>query len=73
MSGFKEKSFSDRLGAAAQARKAQLEKFRAKPGPDDPAVIERQAARQAAAIARDARAAERKAAKDKAAAEEAER
>jgi hypothetical protein len=73
MSGFKEKSFSERLGAAAAARKAQLEKFRAKPGPDDPAVVERQAARRAAALARDARAAERTTAKAQVAAEEAER
>jgi hypothetical protein len=73
MSGFKEKGFSERLGAAAEARKAQLEKFRAKPGPDDPAVIERQAARRAAAIAREARAAERKTAKAQATAKEAER
>ena len=73
MSGFKEKSFSERLGAAAAARKAQLEKFRAKPGPDDPATVERQAARRAATIARDARAAERKTAKAQVAAKEAER
>ena len=73
MSGFKEKGFNERLGAAAEARKAQLAKFRAKPGPDDPAAIERQAARRAAAIARDARAAERKTAKAQAIAKEAER
>jgi hypothetical protein len=73
MSGFKEQSFSERLGAAAEAREAQLEKFRAQPGPDDPAVVERQAAHQAAALARDARAVERKAAKAQMAAEEADR
>jgi hypothetical protein len=73
MRGFKEKGFSERLGAAAEARKAQLEKFRAKPGPDDPATVERQEARRAAAIARDARAAERKTARDEVAAKEAER
>jgi hypothetical protein len=73
MRGFKEKGFSERLGAAAEARKAQLEKFRAKPGPDDPATVERQEARRATAIARDARDAERKTTKDQTAAKEAER
>ena len=36
---------SERRNTAAKARQAMLEKFRAKPSPDDPAVIERQAAR----------------------------
>lgn len=64
MSSFKNPGFADRLGAAANAKKALLEKFREQPGADDPAVAERQAARQAAAIAREARAAERKAARE---------
>ena len=73
MSGIKEKGFNERLSAAAEARKVQLDKFRAKPGPNDPAVVERQAARRAAVIARDVRAAERKIAKAQLAAKEAER
>ncbi|MBA3517683.1 MAG: hypothetical protein H0T75_08600 [Rhizobiales bacterium] len=63
MGSFKEADFGDRKNAAANAKKALLEKFRAKPGPDDPAVQERQAQRQAVSEAREARAAERKAAK----------
>jgi hypothetical protein len=54
-------SFDDRLSAAANAKKAQLEKFRARSGANDPAFAERQAARQAISVARDARAAERNA------------
>ena len=73
MSSFKEKSFSERLSVAAEARKAQLEKFCTKPGRDDPATVERQAARRSAAIAWDARAAERKTASAQEAAKEAER
>ncbi len=38
MSGFKEPSFADRQKAALEARKNILNKFRAQPGPDDPAV-----------------------------------
>ena len=40
MSGFKEVSFADRQKAALEARKNILEKFRAKPGLDDPEVGE---------------------------------
>ena len=72
MSSFKEKSFSERLSVAVEARKAQLEKFCTKPGRDDPATVERQAARRSAAIAWDARAAERKTASAQEAAKEAE-
>ena len=63
MAGFKEAGFNERMSAAAEAKKAMLEKFRAKPGADDPAFLEKQAARQAIREAREARAAERKAAK----------
>jgi hypothetical protein len=63
MSGFKDASFLDRRTAAAAAKKAQLERFRAQPGADDPAVIEREKARRAIAEAREARAAEREASK----------
>ena len=48
MNAFKNDNFNDRLAAAANAKKAALERFRAaRPGPDDPAVLERQAARKA--------------------------
>ena len=74
MSAFKIPDFNDRKSAAAEARKAALEKFKAKPGADDPAVLERLAARQAVREAREQRAAERKAAREaQAAAEKAAR
>src|ERR1700733_7873015 len=57
-------NFDDRISAAAAAKQALLERFRAPPQPDDPAEIARQAALKAAADARDPRAAERKAAKE---------
>jgi hypothetical protein len=57
-------NFDDRLSAAAAAKQALLERFRARPSPDDPAEIERQAALKAIADARDIRNAERKAAKE---------
>jgi len=41
MSGFKEPSFADRQKAAQQARQNILNKFRAKPGLDDPEVMKR--------------------------------
>jgi hypothetical protein len=63
MKGFKEPSLADRLGAAAKARQAQLEKARAKSPANDPNFAEKQAARMAAAQAREARVAERKAQK----------
>ena len=59
MKGFKDKGFSDRISAAAKAREAALEKFKARPKPDDPEMVERAAARKAAAEARAAREAER--------------
>ena len=64
MPPYKEQSAADRLAAAADAKKAMLERFRAKPGPDDPDFVARQAERKAVAEAREQRAAERKAAKD---------
>jgi hypothetical protein len=57
-------NFDDRLSAAAAAKQALLERFRARPAADDPAEVARQAALKAIADARDIRAAERKAAKD---------
>ena len=45
MSLFKEKSFADRLSTSTEAKRAMLERFRAKqPKLDDPAVQERMAA-----------------------------
>ncbi|MGA7485609.1 MAG: DUF6481 family protein, partial [Xanthobacteraceae bacterium] len=52
-----------RQNDSAQAKKAMLEKFRARPGPDDPAVAERRTAREAILAERAARAAQREAAK----------
>jgi hypothetical protein len=37
MSGFRDKGFGDRLSTAQNARKAMLERVRAKSGADDPA------------------------------------
>src|SRR5664279_1548287 len=52
MSGFKEPSFADRQKAAQQARQDILNKFKSQPGPDDPAVKQRQAEREAQAAER---------------------
>ena len=67
MSGFKEPSFADRQKAAQEARQNILKKFRSQPGPDDPAVKQRQAERETLAagrakanLARDAAKAEKK-------------
>ncbi len=51
--GFKEPSFFDRQAAARNARKDILEKFKAKPGLDDPAVLKRAAERQEQAAKRE--------------------
>lgn len=66
MSGFSDK-FTDRQRAANDARKAMLERFKAQPGPDDPAVQARAAERariaeqrEQARLAREARKAEEK-------------
>jgi hypothetical protein len=57
-------NFDDRLSAAAAAKQALLERFRARPSADDPTEIARQAALKAISDARDARAGERRAAKE---------
>jgi hypothetical protein len=57
-------NFDDRLSAAAAAKQALLERFRARPTAGDPAWIEQQAALKAISDARDIRIAERKAAKE---------
>src|ERR1700688_4223077 len=58
-------NFLDRQKAAANARKAQAEKFLARPkyDPNDPAIIEREAKRRAVIEARGLRAAQRQALK----------
>ena len=72
VTAYKDKDFGERLSTAAAARRATLERFRARPGPDDPAVAERRATRQAISVAREARVAEREAAREAATAREAE-
>jgi hypothetical protein len=57
-------NFDDRISAAAAAKQALLERFRARPTAGDPAWIEQQAALKAISDARDIRIAERKAAKE---------
>jgi hypothetical protein len=52
MSGFKEPSFADRQKAAREAKQNILNKFRSKPGPDDPKVLQREAERVAQAAER---------------------
>ncbi len=64
MPAFRLPNAADRLTAAANARKAMLEKFQARPAPDDPQVAERQQAMKAVAEAREKRFAERKAARE---------
>src|SRR5271165_7278762 len=60
----KKTGFTDRLSAAAEARKAQLERAaRARSAAESPAAVERRAAREAVRLAREARIAERKAEK----------
>jgi hypothetical protein len=61
MPAFNGTSFQDRQKTASEARKALLEKFKARPAEDDPVVIEREAQRREIAAAREARAAEREA------------
>lgn len=67
MSGYKNPSFQDRIGSAAEAKKRALEQLRTKPAPDEKAVAERQARRSE----RDARVAEKAEAKKAAEAAEA--
>jgi len=72
MKGFKEKTFADRLQEAADARKAALERFKARPAQDDPEVIRRRDERLRIAQARAERDAVRKAQKEAEAAVRAE-
>ena len=77
MAGFKDQNFNDRRSTSADAKKALLERFRARPAADDPEIQARLAERQKIAEARAARTAEREAAKqaeaERRAAEAAER
>lgn len=61
MSGFKEKGFGDRQGAALAAKQDQLRKFHENSVVDDATFAEQQAARLAVRVAREQRAAERQA------------
>ena len=72
MKGYKEKTFGDRISAAATARQAALERFRDRPAADDPAVLRRREERMAIAAARETREAERKIVKEAEAAVRAE-
>ena len=60
MSAFREASFSERLGDAAKAKRAQLDKMRASARAGEPGLAERRAARSALNAARDIRLALRK-------------
>jgi hypothetical protein len=64
MSGYKEKGFGDRLSSAQTAKKAALERFRAKVSPDNPELARQRAEREARAAAREQREAERRVAKE---------
>jgi hypothetical protein len=61
---YKNDDFNNRLTSAANAKNALLERFRARPGPDDPAVIARKAAQAEIEAAREIRVAERKKARE---------
>ena len=59
MAIYKEQDFSERRNAANAAKLALLERFKAKPAADDPAVLAKQAERQAVLEAREKRAVEK--------------
>jgi hypothetical protein len=63
LSNFREKGFAERRSAATDAVAARLAKFRVKSGPDDPAVLAREAERKAIREGRKIREAQRAAAK----------
>ena len=71
MPAFKHADFADRATSAAKAKQALIEKFRARPGPDDPAVQAKVAERLAIAEAREKRDQERKLTKEAEAARKA--
>ena len=59
MAIYREKDIFERRNAANEAKKARLERFKAKPAADDPAVLARQAERKAILEARAVREAEK--------------
>lgn len=59
MALYREKDIFERRNAALEAKKALLERFKAKPADDDPEVIARRAERQAIIEAREQRAREK--------------
>ncbi|TIU30411.1 MAG: hypothetical protein E5W38_18945 [Mesorhizobium sp.] len=59
MAIYREKDIFERRNAANEAKKALLERFKAKPAADDPAVLARQAERKAILEARAIREAEK--------------
>jgi hypothetical protein len=59
MKGYKEKGFADRLDTAAKAKQDLLKKFGQRSSADDPAQLEKRAARMETVKARAARAAKR--------------
>jgi hypothetical protein len=63
MSKFNQNDFSERRKAAAGAKKAMVERFRAQPAASDPVIMERKAARVVASRERTARIASREAAR----------
>ena len=77
MPAFKHADYNDRATSAAKAKQALIEKFRSRPGPDDPTVQAKTAERLAVAEAREQREAARRVAKEaeaaRLAAEELER
>jgi hypothetical protein len=56
---YREKTFAERRDAANDAKRALLERFKARPAPDDPEVLARQAERKAILEAREKREAEK--------------
>ncbi len=63
MKTYTKTTLSERLSTAANAKKALLDKFRARPAADDPDVVARGEARKAISEARETRTAEREAAR----------
>ncbi len=63
MPAHKGDDFNERAKAAAKARQDALQRFKAKPGPDDPKLLALKAEREAILAARAVRAAEREAAR----------
>ena len=59
MAIYREKDIFERRNAANEAKKALLERFKAKPAADDPAVLAKQAERKAILAAREIREAEK--------------